>query len=131
MQKIEQETKKGNSKVIKFRAWLNMQEEMLYENIYGAEKFGGRDCEIMQYTGLKDINGIEIYEGDMVKFYISSTTVEDIEIVAVVSFFEGTYQVMNMNGDPISLRDAIKQTNKLNKSIEIIGNIYQNPELLK
>lgn len=104
---------------IKFRAWLNMQEEMLYANIYGAgELFAGRDCEIMQYTGLKDKNGKEIYEGDILRRWINSrgtTYPSNSKIhMILVSWNKNSYNIK-----PI-----------LMDRLEIIGNIHENAELL-
>ena len=74
------------------------------------------DAEIMQYTGLEDRNGKEIYEGDIVEFYSLS---EDGITLGVVSYDEGMYII----GDYI-LRKHIR-------SCAVKGNIYENPELLK
>jgi len=106
----------NTSRVIKFRAWLNMQEEMLHENIYGAEKFGGRDCEIMQYTGVFDKNNVEICEGDILKGTGIGNVVRVWEALSLNNFhhWQETEDLINEHGD-----------------IEVIGNIYQNPDLLK
>ena len=67
---------------------------------------------IMQYTGLKDKNGKEIYEGDLCNCW--DTKKEKI------TFDLGTFWI---NGTPLH---AIYRE----EEIEVIGNIYENPELL-
>ena len=100
---------------IKFRAWdkkdgmfnvitISFDDDlvehpngMMYEN-----------CKLMQYTGLKDKNNKEIYEGDIVKWYNG---------IEEVFFGDGKFQA------GVYLLDE--------KEFEVIGNIYENPELLK
>ena len=71
---------------------------------------------LMQYTGLKDKNGVEIYEGDVVN-YASDKPSEIIFVDGAFSFADG----------PWSLADLLPEgTDKT----EVIGNIWENKELL-
>jgi uncharacterized phage protein (TIGR01671 family) len=81
--------------------------------------------EIMQYTGLKDKNGKEIYEGDICRWYsvINDNDIEEEHILPI----EHNFGAYTFNSMPIC--EWINERGNLN--FEIIGNIYENPELIK
>jgi uncharacterized phage protein (TIGR01671 family) len=133
------------SREIKFRAWDIKGKEMIYGdsfcdllNIFGKE--GGDDGSyilrawdssiyrhvwLMQYTGLKDKNGKEIYEGDIVK-----TERGKIKVIEWYDYMWGAidlYYHKNKEGDPYSCEELLPF---IRESEEIIGNIYENKELL-
>lgn len=132
---------------IKFRAWVKDWKEM-FEVIMltfpvGEKEFilsgkGGsvssKDCELMQFTGLMDKNGKEIYEGDIVKYkYLSGFSCEDEDYKIhgieqkpkVVEFKDGEFYPKETYN---YCEDGFYASRYFD--FEIIGNIYENPELL-
>jgi uncharacterized phage protein (TIGR01671 family) len=75
----------------------------------------------MQYTGLKDKNSKEIYEGDIVKFE------KEIEVVGWNDDHVGFRPTI---GGFVSIGESDQWFNRLSDS-EVIGNIYENKDLLK
>lgn len=88
----------------------------------GGDIFSLNEVELMQYTGLKDINWKEIYEWDIVKWFYNYS----VEInKAVVWFRIGRFEINTFRCIPLYEFLLWNET-----KLEIIWNIYENPELL-
>ena len=106
---------------IKFRAWRPNKLEMDYFDFIKTEdvaKFGEGNWflqHLMQYTGLMDKNGKEIYEGDICSGH------SDGNGKIVWNDFEWVYQFEG---------EDIVGIWEVRSDLKIVGNIYENPELL-
>lgn len=76
------------------------------------------DVELMQYTGLKDKNGVKIFEGYIVKI--------DEEEICFIEWDEYDYFYRIKNKEVDDIFSGFRP-----KDLEVIGNIYENPELLE
>lgn len=104
---------------IKFRFWNKRdkcwEDGLLKTSPYYQNPFLRDDLIPCQYTGLKDKDGKEIYEGDIVKSYVIR------EQIIEVKFINGSFYPFT-NGIDFRIES---------QDVEVIGNIYENPELLE
>lgn len=129
---------------IKFRCWDIENKKMLevqeldYADSYDGQPmirttmyndyFDTEDMILMQYTGLKDKNGKEIYEGDIIycKQYIGGNCVEYCIEKGYVCFNDGEFGLYRKQG----YYQSLYKFKEYDYEFEVIGNIYDNPELL-
>ena len=130
---------------IKFRAWLKEDKKMEnvktmdftdktirclkkneFINAYLLRRVSFDDVELMQYTGLRDKNGKEIYEGDIIKYKFPYD--KRIKHISPVKFLEteASFGIKDRYGNEIPL-----YTISANNYFEVIGNIYENKNLLE
>ncbi|QBZ22866.1 hypothetical protein D9752_05120 [Lactiplantibacillus plantarum] len=127
--------------MIKFRAWNQIDSEYINEinavmsldgshiwwdiNDSGEMKYEDDqdNYKLEQFTGLKDVNGKEIYEGDIIKssYKYAQPKVSQIIIEDGNSYILGEDLA---TGNEMLVSDHISE-------IKVIGNVHENPELLK
>lgn len=134
----------------KYRAWYVLAEEMINEilmisfvrkEIIGKfsdgstsvplkfeDKRNGEDVILMQSTGLKDKNGKEIFEGDIIT---NGQNVMCMKKHNTLGFYIEEKEKVEFIADCADLEEFEADAKEVADNIEIIGNIYKNPELLE
>ena len=123
-------------KELKIKAWLKKEKKMvsiigidfnyeyiryteddnLFNSDYKVAEF--KDIELLQFTGLKDNGGQELYEADVIKF---NDGIDDIYGLISYDDEDGTYRV--------SYENITEHLSDREGDFEIVGNIFENPQL--
>lgn len=119
----------------KYRAWDKETKTMngmaeIYRNRNQEIELRPRDENIilMQSTGLFDKNGKEIFEGDIIRYNID---VVDIKRHPTFGFYTVLDGREGFFGEGMSIDNFEEDAKEFSETAEIIGNIYENPELLE
>ena len=117
-------------RAIKFRAWNGLKMRGIEKNDWFSIRNDGlvsmnlpyaSDPVLMQYTGLKDKNGVEIYESDVVRHHCVPDYYNNLSI-GVIEWDAGRSQFRH---------SRYSEEYLLGYKLEVIGNVYENGDLLK
>lgn len=129
--------------ILKFRAWIKTEKcfadyiesirfyineiDLCWGGICESDCFDFNDVILMQSTGLKDKDGKEIFEGDIVQFEDCHEVSDFLYInTGIIEWCQGGFHVTNR--DSVLMEDLLDGDSL---DVTIIGNIYETPELLE
>lgn len=135
----------NNMRELKFRVWDNLKKDWLKKRVYHASLATndggiGEFCfkqhpdgfTIQQYTGLKDKDGKEIFEGDILEWGMSYNTSEPSPRLRFVEFYEPQliYKAVEVGPLPAGVTYLYEARSNSTRWCRVVGNILENTELL-
>lgn len=137
-------------RTIKFRVWNDKTKSWIHGpnsrpdldgiNLFGENVLLGNllngvsiedlnEIHTLQYTGLKDKNGKSIFEGDVIRIQTSDDP-EDLQWELLqVCFISGKFALFNEG--ILDFENFIVSSDRTKADVEIVGNIFENPDLIK
>ena len=127
-------------RTLKFRCWvkdenrwgsnMSLDDILKDDEVFSDEELS--NCDIMQFTGVLDENGKEIYEGDIIEYTVCGIRCKAWIIWnEYVGAWQFQYKGANDGNFNINFLHTILRNKRFPALIEVIGNIYETPTLLQ
>ncbi len=113
---------------IKFRAWKEWNNKMLFFELgsVNAGDLFDSDWKVMQFTALKDKNGVEMYEGDIVTAEDGYIGLSNWQVI----WRDDRWHLDNGEGGSFDNGDYYRGDEVSWETVSVVGNVHENPELL-
>jgi uncharacterized phage protein (TIGR01671 family) len=109
---------------IGFRIWNGEQMVDLVSVIMNYQP-PAPDMFLMQYSEMKDIDGVKIFEGDFIEWYTNK-----MRFVRQVWFKDGSFRAIPSRGSSSTERNHLHSKKIYTAQMRVVGNVFKNPELL-
>jgi len=111
-----------DGKIVGYERWVHYCWEYSYDGLNWNERYIIHDSKD-EYTGRKDKNGRDVYEGDVLA---SVAELDSVKVLGEISYTNGAFMATMPF---MSFETALYSFDM--STVEVIGNIYENPELVK